>query len=74
MDPHGLLCSLHPSADILAEPHGSAFVLYFVQCASCGGVVGVQEYHNIGAMLKKQQAAIKKLANGLNVYIDFERL
>jgi predicted nucleic-acid-binding Zn-ribbon protein len=32
---------------------GSNFKYYFVQCASCGGVVGVTEFYNIGALLKK---------------------
>jgi predicted nucleic-acid-binding Zn-ribbon protein len=36
-----------------AEPNGSQFKLMFVQCASCGGVVGVTEYYNAGAMLEK---------------------
>jgi hypothetical protein len=34
-------------------PRDSAFKLMFVQCAACGGVVGVQEYYNIGGMLQK---------------------
>jgi predicted nucleic-acid-binding Zn-ribbon protein len=33
------------------EPKGSKFKLYFVQCAKCGGVVGVTDYYNIGALL-----------------------
>ena len=36
-----------------ASPFQSAFKLYFVQCASCGGVVGVTEYYNISAVLEK---------------------
>jgi excinuclease UvrABC ATPase subunit len=33
------------------SPRGSAFKLMFVQCSSCGGVVGVLDYYNIGARL-----------------------
>lgn len=33
-------------------PRDSNFILNFVQCYSCGGVVGVLDYHNIGAMLQ----------------------
>jgi hypothetical protein len=29
-------------------PKGSNFVLTFIQCASCGGVVGVMDYYNLG--------------------------
>jgi hypothetical protein len=31
---------------------GSEYRLTFVQCQSCGGVVGVTEYYNIGARLE----------------------
>jgi predicted nucleic-acid-binding Zn-ribbon protein len=44
-----------------ASPNGSNFKLIFVQCASCGGVVGVTEYFNIGA---KIEALAKKLGLG----------
>ena len=30
----------------------AAYRLYFIQCASCGGVVGVQEFNNITATLE----------------------
>lgn len=33
------------------SPNNSRYRLYFVQCASCGVPVGVQEYHNIGAQI-----------------------
>lgn len=36
-----------------ANISGSNFILYFIQCASCGGVVGVVEAENIGAKLTK---------------------
>jgi len=42
------------------EPLGSKYKLNFVQCASCGGVVGVIDYFNIGGMLQT-------LAQKLNV-------
>jgi hypothetical protein len=41
-------------------PRGSNFKLNFVQCSSCGGVVGVLDYCNIGGMLQT-------LANKLGV-------
>ena len=34
-----------------ATPRNSNFKLNFVQCASCGGVIGVIDYFNIGADL-----------------------
>lgn len=36
-----------------AKITGAAFILFFVQCASCGGVVGTVEAENIGAKLDK---------------------
>lgn len=53
-----------------AEPANSRFKLYFVQCSSCGGVVGVQEFNNATAMLDKQNAAIKKIAQKVGAYVD----
>lgn len=35
------------------EPAGANFKYYFVQCARCGGVVGVVEANNLGAMIHK---------------------
>ncbi len=32
---------------------GSKYKFCFIQCASCGGVVGVTEYFNIGVGLDK---------------------
>ena len=50
----------------------AAYRLYFVQCSSCGGAVGVQEFNNIGSLLMKQNEAIKKIAAALNVYVDLQ--
>lgn len=36
-----------------AKISGAAFLLFFVQCAGCGGVVGTVEAENIGAKLDK---------------------
>ena len=35
------------------EPTGSNFKLMFVQCNSCGAVVGVTDYYNVGALLQE---------------------
>ncbi len=37
---------------------GSNFKLTFIQCASCGGVVGVMDYWNIGERLTDLAAAL----------------
>lgn len=34
-----------------ATPRDSSFVLNFVQCANCGGVIGVLEFDNIGQLI-----------------------
>jgi len=54
------------------EPQGSAFKLYFVQCAQCGTPVGIMEYDNIGEMLRQQNEAIKRIATRLGVVVDLE--
>ncbi|HEB36002.1 hypothetical protein LCGC14_1696520 [marine sediment metagenome] len=42
------------------SPRDSEFILYFVQCTSCGGVIGVIDFYNIGEL-------IHQLAKQLNV-------
>jgi len=42
------------------SPKGSQFKLMFVQCSSCGGVVAVMDYYNIGVL-------IHSLAKKLNI-------
>ena len=49
------------------EPAHSNFKLMFVQCASCGAVVGTLDYFNIGNMLAQQNEAIKRIAERLEV-------
>lgn len=34
-------------------PKNSNFKIMFIQCTSCGGVVGVMDYFNIGNFVKK---------------------
>jgi NAD-dependent SIR2 family protein deacetylase len=46
-----------------ASPKNSKFKLIFVQCASCGGVVGAMDYFNIGVELQNVQKAIAAIAN-----------
>ena len=58
----------------LNSVQGSEFKLYFVQCTSCGGVVGTHEYIHIGHQIEgvnkkineidlKYNAIVQKLLN-----------
>ncbi len=51
---------------------GSKFRLMAVQCASCGGVVGVQEAYNAGGLLLDQNKALKKMAAAQGVSVTLE--
>ncbi len=53
-----------------AEPKNSNFVLAFIQCTSCGAVVGVMDYQNVGYHLQRQNEAIKQIAQKLQVSVD----
>lgn len=35
------------------EPTGSRFKVNYIQCASCGTVVGVTDYYNTSSLLEK---------------------
>jgi hypothetical protein len=56
------------------EPQGSAFKVFFVQCTKCGGAVGILPYYDAGVLAKRNEAALKKIADHLNVLIDWDRL
>lgn len=63
-------CGNHSFEVETVEPMRSNFKLNCVQCSSCGTVVGVLEYLNIGAQILKQNIAIKRIARALNVSVD----
>lgn len=48
----------------------SNFVYQFIQCNSCGGVVGVVESEYISAMLEIQNRALKTIAARLDVRVE----
>ena len=52
------------------EPRNSMYVLMFVQCSSCGGVVGVLEHEVTSGLLHRQNEAVKKIARQLQVSVD----
>ena len=43
------------------EPRGCNYKENLVQCTSCGVVVGVLEYYNVGSLVKDQEKEITKL-------------
>ena len=49
---------------------GSKSKVCFVQCAKCGGVVGVEDIKNLGACLDRLAVAVKKIAANLGVSVD----
>jgi ribosomal protein L37E len=51
-------------------PQGLNYKMNFIQCASCGVPVSTKEYYSIAHMLKKQAAAIKKIARSMGVHVD----
>lgn len=53
-----------------ADIAGTSFRLLFVQCASCGGVVGVHDRNNIGEMLMRQNDALKQIAQGVDADVE----
>ena len=51
-------------------PVHSNYKIFYVQCASCGAVVGTQEYKNAGALLVELSAAVKKIARHFGVHTN----
>ncbi len=47
-------------------PRDSRFKLLFVQCSSCGTVVGVMDYYNIGTKLIELEDKVDRIMRRLN--------
>jgi hypothetical protein len=48
------------------EPYDARFKTMFIQCRSCGTPVGVQDYYNLGQLLKEQEKKLKQLESRLS--------
>ena len=46
-------CGTHRFEMKESSPAGSEFKIMFIQCASCGTVVGVTDFYNIPSLLGK---------------------
>jgi hypothetical protein len=53
-------------------PEGSDHPLTFVQCAACGGVVGVHDGVEAGRLTRQQNAAIDRLARQFGMQLDLD--
>lgn len=49
------------------SPRHSNFKLLFVQCSSCGTVVGTMDYYNIGARLSEIEKKINNISSSSSV-------
>ncbi len=65
-------CNNHTFTIQENTPAGSNFKLMFVQCSSCGAVVGVIDCFNIGNLILQQNKALKKIAGQLDVHVDLD--
>ena len=52
-------CDNHSFELVEAIPINSNYKLMYIQCTSCGAVVGVMDYYNIGAKLGKIENVLK---------------
>jgi hypothetical protein len=52
------------------EPRNAGAKLTFIQCASCGTVVGVSEFFSTANLLRKHEAALKAVAAGISELRD----
>jgi NAD-dependent SIR2 family protein deacetylase len=43
------------------EPNNARFKMMFVQCAKCGGVVGVTDYTNVPRMIKNLEGKLGEI-------------
>ena len=55
-------CAGHYFELVIQSPSKSNFKLSFIQCSSCGVVVGVMDYNNIGARLDQLEKKIDSIS------------
>jgi len=65
-------CDSHRFETTTTEPQSSDFKLIFVQCVSCGAVVGVLDFFNIGNIVQQHSAALKAIADHLGVHVKID--
>ena len=59
-------CGSHSFEVVQQSPAHAQFKLFFVQCSACGGVVGVQDFYNLGSLLKDQEGQINSVKSTLS--------
>jgi transcription initiation factor IIE alpha subunit len=59
-------CNNHSFELMEQTPLRSNYKLYFVQCSSCGAVVGVRGYYDSGTLVTQQKREIDEIREHLN--------
>lgn len=70
--PTCLRCGEHTFEMAEVAPLDSQLKVTFMQCATCGAVVGVMDIMNLGSMLLEQGRFIRKIAQKLGVDLEDE--
>ncbi len=65
-------CDSHRFETTVTEPHNSNFKLIFVQCSSCGAVVGVLDFFNIGNIIQQHSVALKTIASTVGAHVSID--
>lgn len=63
-------CGSHSFEMVEKEPHHSNYKYMFIQCSSCGSVLGTTEFFNLGKLLKDQDKEIEDIKNKINYLIS----
>lgn len=66
-------CGEHAFELVEGAPLNSQLRVMFMQCASCGAVVGVMDFMNLGSLLSEQGRVIRKIAQALNIDTETEK-
>lgn len=65
-------CGDHTFEMVEGAPLASQLKVMFMQCATCGAVVGVLDLMNLGSMLLEQGRLISRIAQKLGVNLEDE--
>lgn len=65
-------CGEHTFEMVEGAPLNSHLKVMFMQCATCGAVVGLMDLMNLGGMLLEQGRLLRKIAQALGVELENE--
>jgi hypothetical protein len=67
-----LKCGGHSFEKVEDMPSNSEVAIHYIQCADCGGVVGVMDFYSVSELLAEQNKVLMAMAAKMGVRAKLE--